>query len=77
MNDQSTQDRQNPGGEGADEELLSLLPSVILFHILTDLGESDDTLGGNDCGDSSRRLDGSKQENENSLKRTDPTTTTH
>ena len=45
--------------------------------ILADLRESDHTLGSNNCGDSSGRLDGGEQENENSLKRTDPTTTAH
>mgnify|MGYP006911886663 FL=1 len=73
MNDQSTQDRQDPGGEGADEELLSLLPRLIL----TDLGKSDHTLGGNNCGNSSGRLNGGEQKNEDSLKRTDPATTAH
>ena len=54
MNDNSAQDGQNPGGEGADEELLGLLSRFIL----ADLRESDHTLGSNNCGDSSGRLDG-------------------
>ena len=73
MNNQSTQDRQDPGGEGADEELLSLLPRLIL----TDLGKSDHALGSNNGGNSSRRLNGSEQENEDSLKRTYPATAAH
>ena len=73
MNDQSTQDRQNPGGEGADEELLSLLPRFIL----ADLGKSNHALGSNNCGNSSGRLNGGEQENEDSLKRTDPATAAH
>ena len=73
MNDHSTQDRQDPGDEGADEELLSLLPRLIL----TDLGKSDHTLGGNNCGNSGGRLNRGEQENEDSLKRTDPATAAH
>ena len=54
MNGHGTQDRQNPGGEGSDEKLLSLLPRFVL----TDLRKSDHTLGGNNRGDSSGRLNG-------------------
>lgn len=73
MNDNSTQDGQDPGGEGADQELLGLLPCLIL----TDLRESNNTLGGNDCGNSSGSLDRGEQEDENALKRADPATATH
>ena len=73
MNNQSTQDRQDPGGEGADEELLSLLPRFIL----TDLGKSNHALGSNNCGNSSGCLNGGEQENEESLKRTYPATAAH
>lgn len=73
VNGDGTKDGQNPRDEGANEELLGFLPSFIL----TDLRESNDAFGGNDRGDSSGRLDGGEQENENALKRTDPTTAPH